>query len=197
MAAVTVHVAVPCALVVTVMVPLRPEPDPVAPVQLTDADDAPLVDQLKVADEPAVTELTLNAADVTEAGFTTVMLSDAVVVSLAAFLAVTVQVAVPAADVATVMLPDVPEPEPAPPVHATVADVALLVAQVKVADCPTVTDVLFRVAELTLGITTTLTVSLVAAEVVPAALVAVMAQVPVPADAPAVAVNEPSTVVPE
>lgn len=65
--AVTVQVPVPAAgpVVDTMMLPLVPEPLPVAPEQDTDAEVALLVDQLKVEALPAVTDVGENAAEVT------------------------------------------------------------------------------------------------------------------------------------
>lgn len=123
--------AVPVALVVTVIEPDVPEPEPVAPLHVTDAELAPEVDQLNVAEAPTTTELALKAALVTEAAATTDMLSEPVAVVPAALVAVTLHVVVPAFPVATVMLPDAPEPVAVapPPVHATVVELAPDVAQ--------------------------------------------------------------------
>jgi hypothetical protein len=91
------------------------------------------------------------------AGFVTVRLALPVAVEFAALYAVTVQVPVPAPDVLTVMLPDVPEPEPeACPEQATDALVAFDVVQVNVAVEPDDTEDVLNDAPDTDGAATTL-----------------------------------------
>jgi hypothetical protein len=143
--AVTVQVAVPAEEVPTLMLPLVPEPVAVAPApeQLTEADVALPVVQLKVEAEPAFTDVGLKPAPVTEGAATTLKLAPPVAVDPAALLAVTVQVAVPAEEVPTLMLPLVPEPvavAPAPE-QDTEAEDAPDVCQAKVLALPAVTVV--------------------------------------------------------
>lgn len=76
--AVTVQLAGPAADVVTEMEPDVPEPEPVAPVQLTVALVAPVVAQVNVLLEPTVVLALANDALVTVGLPTTLAVSDAV-----------------------------------------------------------------------------------------------------------------------
>jgi hypothetical protein len=98
----------------------------------------------------------------------------------AALLAVTVQVPEPVPEVAASRLPLKPLPVPlVAPAHATVADVALDVAQLKATELPVVTLAAPKAAELTAGGATTAALPAALTDV-PAPLIAVTVQLPVP-----------------
>jgi hypothetical protein len=138
--AVTVQEPVPVLEVLTEIVPDVPEPEPLAgAAQLTDAEDAPEVDQLKDELLPVDTLVGLNEAPVTDGAATTDKVSDPVSVVPAAFVAVTVHVPVPVPLVLAVKLPlRLLELPLVVPVQATLTEVAPVVAQLNVLDVPVV-----------------------------------------------------------
>lgn len=151
--AVTVQVPLPVPLVVTAMLPDAPEPDPYAgAAQLTDADVALVLVQLKVEPAPVTTVAGENEAPVTRGAVTTVKLAEPVAGVPAGLYAVTVQVPVPVPLVVTLTLPAPPEPEPtAGPAHATEADEAFAVVQLKLLRLPELTIVGAKAAPVTLA----------------------------------------------
>ena len=184
--AVTLQLAVPLVVVPTLMLPLVPDPVAVAPApeQLTLADVALLVLQLKVLLPPAVTLVGLKLAPVTLGGSTTLTLAWLVVEPPAPD-AVTVQVPVPALEPAVaVMLPDVADPLPDPvtaPLQLADVLVALLALQLKVAAPPVVIVPTLKLDDA-VGAAGAFTVRLALPDAeVPAALIAVTVQLPVPA----------------
>lgn len=157
--AVAVQVTVPAEAPAVTVKPLEPEPEP-APEQEPELEVAPPpATHPNVAVVPTVMLALLMATELRVGAATMLRLAEPVAVEPAAFVAVTVQVPVPAALVVTVMLPLVPEPEPVAPEQATVALVAPLVDQVKVLLEPTVTVAGLNERLPTDGAATTLAVS--------------------------------------
>jgi len=181
--AITVHVPVPAPEVDTTRLPDVPTLVPAAaPVHATLAEIAFAVVHEKLLVAPAVTAVGLNEVVRTEGGATTVKVAVAGALAVPIeFVAVTAQDPAPVPLDFTTRLPEVPEDEPAAvPLHATVADVALAVAQEKVELAPVVTIDGENAAAVTEGAASTVIAALPVA-VVPAALAAVTVQVPAPA----------------
>lgn len=154
----TVQVAVPALVVLTVIVPLVPDPVAVAPApeQLTVAEAALAVAQLKLLLLPALTLVGLKLAEVTPTLPAGVIARSALPLTIAplAPVAITVQLAaVVATVVPTVMLPAVPVAVPVTvtpvPAQLTLADVALVVLQLKLLLVPATTVAGLKLAALT------------------------------------------------
>lgn len=184
LSAVTVQVPVPLEDVATVSVPLVPLADPDAtPEQLTEADAAFDVAQLKSEVEPAPTVEGLKLALVTDGATTTFTDLESVTCLLARFVAVTVQVPVPFELVLAMTAVRLPLRLLLLPLarseHTTDTVLALLVAQLKLRFWPTFVLVWSKLDEVTAGAATTVVEAEPVAGVF-AALTAVTVQVAVP-----------------